>query len=82
MKYFNNMGVLGSCDINIHKSNKAIVIFILQIATLLNAKMLGWEIKKIGQYTYELSKPISELANFDFASFMNQIVSFKVNNLA
>jgi len=49
---------------------------IFQIATLYNAYSLGWTIKKIDDRTYELTKKINDLNNFELDMFLNRITTF------
>jgi ABC-type uncharacterized transport system permease subunit len=58
----------------LHK-NVAVYVYLLQIIAVYNAIMLGWQVKKIGQQKYELSKNITELQDFDFKYFMKNIIS-------
>ncbi len=57
--------------------DKSIVlyIYIMQIVAIYNAMMMGWQVKKIGQRKYELSKKINELQDFKFDSFINDIIT-------
>ena len=58
-----------------HNKSMAIYIYIIQIVTIYNAMMLGWQVKKIGQRKYELSKDIAELQDFDFEYFVDKITT-------
>jgi hypothetical protein len=54
--------------------NKKIIIQVIQLATIYNAIKKGWRIKKLNYNTYELTKKIDDIGNFNFYEFMNDIV--------
>lgn len=51
-----------------------VILSILQIITLYNARVLGWSIEKIGENTYELTKNVD--CDIDLSVLLNDIVSF------
>ena len=57
--------------------NQEIILWILQVVTIYNAMILGWNIRKISDKRYELTKNINELTDFELKSFVKKIVSFK-----
>ncbi len=59
-------------------NNRHILIVIIQIMTLYNIALLGWEVKKIGSGQYELSKNIVDIENyenFDLHIFINNVIN-------
>ena len=59
-------------------NNRHILIIILQIMTLYNIALLGWEVKQIGMGQYELSKNIVDIENyenFDLHIFINSVIN-------
>ena len=66
-------------NIKIPNNDKSLIIYILQVVTLYNAMIQGWNIKKIGKRKYKLSKRIEHLSNFNFESFIYSIVKLKIN---
>lgn len=54
--------------------SRKIILYIIQIATLYNAKLLGWNIRKIGERKYELSKELENPKTFHLDKFLSQIV--------
>lgn len=58
---------------NYHDYNKKrLIIYILQIMTLYNAMILGWNVQKVGDCKYILTKKITE--DFDLYDFITTIV--------
>jgi hypothetical protein len=66
----------------IHKNEKEIASFILQIVTIYNAQLRGWSIKRLGPKKFELTKNYDESIErtFNMRSFLNEIISFVPNN--
>lgn len=61
-----------------HLHNKNIALIIIKIMTLYNAIMMGWNIKRKDNNTYELSKKMSKINNsdnFDLKLFAKNILS-------
>lgn len=52
---------------------QALILQILEIATIYNAVYLGWNVRQIGSHKYELSKNIDE-KDFNLDIFINRIV--------
>ena len=64
---------------NFDNQNRELILCILQITTLYNAMQYGWNVKKIGNRRYELSKKLSEINDFnDFNLdvFVNSITNY------
>jgi hypothetical protein len=57
--------------------NRDLFLITLQVITIYNAMKLGWDVEKIDNRTYKLSKNISELSNFKLNDFINRIVSIR-----
>lgn len=60
--------------------NREIMLYLVQIISIYNAIILGWQVKKIGLNTYELSRQISDNVcdyNYDLNNFVNNIVTIK-----
>ena len=66
-------------NFNILFDNKKIIICILQIITIFNALQAGWEVKRINEKTLELSKETHLLNEFNFSVFLDNIISYKLN---
>ena len=60
---------------NLYYNN--IILIIIQVIAIYNAINLGWEVTKIGQNKYKLSKQIDKLDEFDLKQFINKITSIK-----
>lgn len=58
--------------------NKKMTMFVLQIMAIYNAIVLGWEVKKISQNSYELSKKVTEVSNLNLHDFIDSLLL--VNN--
>ena len=56
--------------IELSKTEKSVVIYIIQIIALYIAKLMGWEIKKIGSRKYKLSKHIDDVDLTDFLQLL------------
>ncbi len=52
------------------------LIYMVQIVVLYNAAMLGWEINKIGEKRYLLTKDLKDLTDFEFNVFVQKITTF------
>ncbi|AYV82000.1 MAG: hypothetical protein Homavirus2_4 [Homavirus sp.] len=61
---------------NFDNQNRELILCILQITTLYNAMQYGWNVKKIGNRQYELSKKLSEIADFNLEVFVNHITNY------
>lgn len=53
-----------------------VLLYILQIISIYNAMIMGWDVKKIGFNKYELTKKNIRDQNIKLDNFINQIVSF------
>ena len=62
---------------NYDDKNRDLILCILQISTLYNVMNRGWNIKRIDSRTYEISKKICELDNFDFNIFIKEVTNIK-----
>ena len=56
--------------------SQSILIYILQLVTLYKAMMQGWQVKKIKKNTYEITKTLDDVDQFNFHHFMTSIVSY------
>jgi hypothetical protein len=54
--------------------SRELLLYILQVVTIYNAIILGWEVKKIGIRTYKLSKKIKDLSQFELTTFLKEIL--------
>ena len=54
--------------------SRELLLYILQVVTIYNAIILGWEVKKIGTRTYKLSKKIKDLSQFELTTFLKEIL--------
>ncbi|QKF93904.1 hypothetical protein QKU48_gp0446 [Fadolivirus algeromassiliense] len=52
-----------------------ILLYILQIVSIYNAIVMGWDVKKIGMNTYELTKKNIRDKNIDLNEFVNSLIS-------
>lgn len=75
MKYYNNLN-------NFNKINsmklfcRDIMLIIVQIITIYNAKKLGWHIEKINKHKYKLFKKIDNMeSDFNLNLFIKEIVN-------
>ncbi|AYV78611.1 MAG: hypothetical protein Edafosvirus20_11 [Edafosvirus sp.] len=61
---------------------REIVLYILKIATLYNAIILGWNVRQIGPNKFELSKKVKDMNKLDYNTkrLLGQIISFKLMN--
>lgn len=53
-----------------------ITFYVLQIITIYNVVKLGWDVKKIGENTFELSKKNNNI-HFDLENFIDEITTIK-----
>ena len=60
--------------------NTDLILYILKITTIYNAVALGWKVKQIDSRTFELSKNIINIDNFDLTNLINKIVSINLIN--
>tara|TARA_A100001015_G_C14608366_1_gene563218 strand:- start:62 stop:268 length:207 start_codon:yes stop_codon:yes gene_type:complete len=56
-----------------------LVLYIFKVIVLYNAYLMGWEIHKISNNSYELRKKISEQKTFDLENFINTITTDPIN---
>jgi hypothetical protein len=54
---------------NTQNQNRDLILCILQMTTLYNVMQKGWKVTKINNNTFELTKKISQIKNFDINSF-------------
>ena len=57
--------------------NRNLVLYIVQILAISNAILLGWQVTKLGERRYELSKGVSSVNGHDLTSFVNLLVNQK-----
>lgn len=56
-----------------NKFNKELSLFMVEIIVLQNAKFLGWNVVKISDNKYKLSKRISNVDDFNLKYFLDKI---------
>lgn len=54
--------------------DERIILYILQITMIYNAISLGWNIKKISNKKYELTKTFTETDNIDLDKFVDTLL--------
>lgn len=54
-----------------------VILCLIQTLTLWNARRLGWEVKKIDDRTFELSKDLEKIKNLDIQYQLNRIMDYK-----
>lgn len=52
-----------------------IVLYVLQIMSIYNAIIMGWNVKKIGSNKYELTKKYITGQNIELTDLVNKLVS-------
>ena len=65
-----------------HNNYKVLLTHILQIITVFNAIVMGWNVKKIGNNKYLFSKKISEIKESDYnlSHFSDNIIKWNFIN--
>lgn len=54
---------------------RILILCVLQVMTLYNAQKIGWQVRKIGERTYEFTKSIDSLETFSLEKFIDTVVS-------
>lgn len=62
---------------------RCVVLYILQVITVSNAMIAGWEVKKIDEKTFEFCKSMNsvDIDNFDLEIFMHSIMTPNLHTL-
>lgn len=55
-----------------------IILYLIQIVSIYNAIIIGWNVRKIGINKYELSTKNNNIADFGLREIIETIVTFNI----